>query len=511
MQWLNAIIEELERRRPEGLITVSSGVSPSGTYHLGTLREVLTAEVIARELRRRGREVKHLHIVDDLDVFRKVPVNIDESFSQYLGRPLCDVPAPDGSDQSYADYFLADLIDAIAVMGLDVEVIRANERYRQGFYVPAIEKTVENIDQIKSILEEISGRKLDPSWTPIQIIEDGRVKNRQFTEIDTESRTISYTNKDDEKVAAHYDTGEVALSWRVDWPARWWLLSVDAEPFGRDHATKGGSYDTGKVIAKDVFDIEPPVPVPYNFINRVGDTKKMSKSAGDVVTAKQLLSILPPEIVWFFLLRSSPDKLLFFGEGETLLRLFDDFAELLAKPDRELWEQQLVELCLHGIDEPTVSNIPFSHLVSSYQAALRNSDTTIEVIARTEHVDVAHKQKAIIEKELRFIDSWLDSWAPDDLKFSLRQDDIDVSEFTEAEREYFAKLGEKIIAAPIDADGAWFHEAIYSLKDEVSITPKELFSSLYRLIIGKASGPRAGWFLSILPRDELINRLTQAK
>lgn len=498
------------RRHPLGVITVSSGVSPSGTYHLGTLREVLTAEVIARELRRRGREAKHLHIVDDLDVFRKVPVNIDESFSQYLGRPLCDVPAPDGSDQSYADYFLADLIEAIKIMDLDVEVIRANERYREGFYVSAIEKTVENIEGIKSILEEISGRKLDPSWTPIQIVEDGRVKNRQFTSIDTDQKTITYTNKDGEEAAAHYDSGEVALSWRVDWPARWWLLGVDAEPFGRDHATKGGSYDTGEVIAREVFGIEPPLPVPYNFINRVGDTKKMSKSAGDVVTAKQLLSILPPEIVWFFLLHSSPDKLLFFGEGETLLRLFDDFAELLAKENREPWEQQLVELCLYGIDEQTVSNIPFSHLVSSYQAALRDSDKTIEVLARTEHVDTAHKQKAIIEKELRFIDSWLDSWAPDDLKFSLRQD-VDMAEFTDAERAYFTTLGEKIAAAPADADGAWFHEAIYSLKDEVDIAPKELFSSLYRLLINKTSGPRAGWFLSILPRDWLITRLKSDK
>ena len=506
MQWLNTIVDKLIEKHPDGEIVVSSGVSPSGTYHLGTLREVLTAEVVARELRRRGVKARHIHVVDDLDVFRKVPQNVDESFSQYLGRPLCDVPAPDGSDRSFADYFLSDLIEAIDIMSLEVEVVRASERYRGGFYVSAIEKTVENIDRVRSILEEVSGRKLDPNWTPIQIIEDGRIKNRQFTSIDTDKKTITYTDKDGEPAAAHYDNGEVALSWRVDWPARWWLLGVNAEPFGRDHATKGGSYDTGMVIARDVFGIEPPLPVPYNFINRVGDTKKMSKSAGDVVTAKQLLSILPPEIVWFFLLRSSPDKQLFFGEGETLLRLFDDFAELQAKQGKELWEQQLLELCLEGIDEPTVSNIPFSHLVSSYQAALRDSNETIEIISRTEHARVAIEQKSTIEKELRFIDSWLDAWAPEDLKFSLRQD-VDASEFTEAERAYFLALGRKIADAPVDADGAWFHDAIYGFKEEVELRPKELFSSLYRLLIGKTSGPRAGWFLSILPQDWLVNRL----
>jgi lysyl-tRNA synthetase class 1 len=112
MQWLNRIAQEVLSRHPDGEIIVSSGVSPSGTYHLGTLREVLTAEVIMRELKRRGRQARHLHIVDDLDVFRKIPVDVPENFSEHLGKPLCDVPAPDGSDRSYADFFLADLLTA---------------------------------------------------------------------------------------------------------------------------------------------------------------------------------------------------------------------------------------------------------------------------------------------------------------------------------------------------------------------------------------------------------------
>ena len=80
MQWLNTLVDELIARHGDKEIVVSSGVSPSGTYHLGTLREVLTAEVIARELRRRGHTARHLHIADDLDVFRKVPANIDSSY-----------------------------------------------------------------------------------------------------------------------------------------------------------------------------------------------------------------------------------------------------------------------------------------------------------------------------------------------------------------------------------------------------------------------------------------------
>jgi len=68
-------------------------------------------------------------------------------------------------------------------------------------------------------------------------------------------------------------------------------------------------------------------------------------------------------------------------------------------------------------------------------------------------------------------------------------------------------LGEKAAQAPADADGAYFHERIYELKDELGMAPKELFSTLYRALIGRQSGPRAGWFLSILPRGWLVKRL----
>lgn len=506
MQWLNKVVDEVIALRPEGEIVVSSGVSPSGTYHLGTLREVLTAEVITRELKRRGRDSKHIHVADDLDVFRKVPIGVSEEFSKYLGMPLCDIPSPDGSEQSYADYFLNDLLSAAKAMNLEMEVVRAHEKYRSGFFVPSIEKALDNIDEIRKILESVSGRELDKQWSPVQIVEEGYLKNRQFISINKENKEITFKDKDENDQKISYKTGEVKLSWRIDWPARWALFGVNAEPFGRDHATKGGSYDTGKQIVEKVFGSKAPLPVPYHFINRTGETKKMSKSAGDTINASDLLQVLPPEVVWYFLLKLSPDKQLFFDEGPTLMRLVDEFSELVAKTDKSDQEKHLIELCTYGIDHQTVSNIPFTHLVASYQATLKNPEKTIEVIARTEHQDTAEMQKDIIINELNFIDNWLDRWAPEDVKFSLK-DSVDESEFSEQEKSYMNALAEKIEAAPAEADGEWFHKTIYDFKDTVDLKPKELFEVLYRAIIGKSSGPRAGWFLSMLPRDWLIDRL----
>ncbi len=506
MKWLDTAVDELLTRHPEGEIVVSSGVSPSGTYHLGTLREVLTAEAIAFAVKKCGRQARHLHIVDDLDVFRKVPVNVPEDFKKYLGKPLCDIPAPDGSGSSYADYYLKDLIVAAKKMHLSMEVVRANEKYRQGFFVSAIETALKEQATIREILETVSGHKVDDQWSPIQVIEDGYLKNRQFVSIDTAAKSLVYKDKDGNEQGIKYDAGDVKLNWRVDWPARWWLLKVDAEPFGRDHATKGGSYDTGAIIAEKVFGTKPPLPIPYNFINRTGETKKMSKSAGDVITAAELLEVLPAEVVWFFILRYQPDKQLFFDQGETLIRLVDEFGELLAKSDKSDSDKQLLDICLHGVAEPTISRVPFSHLVASYQAALKDPQLTLDIIERTEHSPVVKEDAEIIKAELQFIDAWLEKHAPEEVKFSLVEK-ADASRFSDAQKAFMGALADKVTAAAEDADGAWFHQAIYDLKDTSGLAPKELFTTLYQALIGKDSGPRAGWFLSLLPRDWLVKRL----
>jgi len=215
---------------------------------------------------------------------------------------------------------------------------------------------------------------------------------------------------------------------------------------------------------------------------------------------------MPPEVVRYFVLRAAPSKRLYFDPVNGVVQLMDEFAALAAKPDKTESEKQLLYVCTHGQERKTVSRVPFSHLVESYQASLKNVDETLQVISRTEYGKVAQEDAEIIRNELTFINNWLQKRAPEDAKFELTQH-VDPTQFTESEKAFLNKLGDKVASAPPDADGNWFHTAIYELKDESGLEPKAMFSALYRALIGKTSGPRAGWFLSILPRDWLIDRL----
>ncbi|MBI2008869.1 lysine--tRNA ligase [Candidatus Saccharibacteria bacterium] len=500
MKWLNKIADEVITRHPKGEILVSSGASPSGSYHIGHLREIIICDAIKRELQNRDRQAKHLHYVDDLDGLRKTPVDIPAEHEKYLGQSLCDIPAPGGKG-SYADYFFDSFLRSAKALGVDMEVIRSHEKYRAGFFTDAIEKSLAKALEAKKILETVSGRKLGKEWSPIQVNEGGYLKKRAFQSIDTNAKTITYFDKDGAKKTTSYQKGEVKLDWRIDWPARWWLLGVDVEPFGRDHASAGGSYDTGEALVREIFGGQAPLPVPYDFVNRAGDTKKMSASQGTGLSAAEVVDVLPPEIVRFFMLRFPPEKRLYFDSEKGVAQLIDDFAELMQKePD-----SKVISLSQAG-SAPVISSVPFSHLVGSYQASLRDSEKTIEVIKRTEHADVAGAQAGIIKKELAYIDNWLDKWAPEDIKFELRKK-INKDDFSAKQQKFLKALAEKIAAVPANADGDWFHKTIYDLKDTVGMEPKAMFETLYRALIGKTSGPRAGWFLSILPRDWLMKRL----
>lgn len=506
MNWLNEIADELERRHPDGEILIESGGSPSGTHHLGHMREFITADAIMLELRRRNRRSRHIYFADDLDALRKIPVDVPADFEKYLGMPLCDVPAPDGSERSYADYFLAQLQTATALLGVEVEFIRAHEKYRSGYFVPAIERSLERIPQARQALETISGRKLDEHWTPIQILENSRLKNRRFLALNTDDKTVTYEDANGESQIAHYDKGEVKLDWRLDWPGRWWLQSVQCEPSGRDHMTKGSSFDTGIQIMRDVYEAQPPLPVAYDFINLAGDTKKMSASKGTGLDAVEGSTIMPPEVVRFFVLGSPPSKRLYFDPVDGVIKLMDEFAAFAAKPDKTESELQLLYVCTRGLEHKTVSRVPFSLLVNSYQAALKDSDETLAIVSRTEYNSVVQEDAEIIREELKFIDEWLKRRAPESVKFALAESVLSES-FSDPQKAYLKLLADKIAEAPADADGAWFHNVVYELKDSSNLPPQELFSTLYRAIINKDKGPRAGWFLSILPRDWLIKRL----
>ncbi len=507
--WLDLVVDAAIQAHPKGEILVSSGISPSASYHFGHFREALTTDAIAWGVRQRGRKAKHVHVVDNFDPLRKRYDFLPESYEKYVGWPVCLVPDPFDCHESYATHFTEEFKVSAGQMGVEMEVLYAErDLYKTGRMAPYIEQALAKIPEIKRILKEVSHRDLPDDWAPIQILADSKSFNEwRYVSIDTKTKTIRYRTPEGAEGDLSYVDGRVKLNWRLDWPARWALLGVDVEPYGKEHATKGGSYDTGAALIREIFGAEPPLPVPYDTINLIGETKKMSSSLGNFVTADQALEIMPAEVLRYFVLKSVPKRIVFFDPGLGAYNLIDEFSKLedqvLAGEHPEFEQAYRVATAIKG--ERTIARIAFSHLVAVYQAARGEAKLVKQMLERTGYEAVVQDQWPVIERELKFVHNWLAKYAPPNVKFSV-QDELPKTDLTPGQKGFLVKLADTVETEK-NLSGQGMHDAIYAATQVAGIKPSEGFVTLYRVILAKDSGPKAGWFLASLDHDWLVKRL----
>ena len=119
--------------------------------------------------------------------------------------------------------------------------------------------------------------------------------------------------------------GRAKLGWNLEWAAQWSLFGVTIEPCGKDLSTAGGSRDRADAIAREVFEREPPINVPYEFLNIGG--RKMSTSKGHGAAAHKIVEVVPPDQLRFLFIRPRPNSAIEFDPDGTdaIPRLFDEF------------------------------------------------------------------------------------------------------------------------------------------------------------------------------------------
>lgn len=513
--WLDLAVREILAAYPKGEITVSSGISPSATYHIGHFREIMTADALTWGIRQAGRQATHIHVVDNFDPLRKRYPFLPESYEQYVGWPVCLVPDPfdecRDEHKTYAEHFYREFEAYAKQMGIvPDQVVRSYEDlYSTGKMATNIEKAVAKVDLIKDIFRELSNRELPADWQPLQLLGPNKsFKELTYKAIDPETKTITATDSSGHDHEVSYSEGKAKLNWRLDWPARWQVLGVQVEPFGaQEHGAAGGSYETGVSFDRDIFDSEAPIPgVRYGNVHMLGDTKKMSSSLNNLITPAQALKVMPPEVLRYFVVRSRPERTLYWDSGQGLFNLIKEFATT-----KEIVEDggvaEFADAYRYAVSSgqtQTISSVPFDHLVQVYQAARGDDQRALEMIARTGFEDYAHKQKAEILNELKFVANWLQHYAPDSVKFEL-QDKLPKVELNDAQTKFLTDLAERVEAKALD--GPAMHEAIYAAKDAAELKPAEAFKTLYLVLLGKDHGPKAGWFLASLDRAWLAKRL----
>jgi lysyl-tRNA synthetase class 1 len=128
------------------LYTCASGITPSGTVHIGNFREIISVDLVVRALRDLGKNVRFIYSWDEYDVFRKVPLNMpkQDELKNYLRFPITLVPDPWERDSSYARHHEIDVESVLPEVGIFPEYLYQAANYRASKYAEGIRKALEN-------------------------------------------------------------------------------------------------------------------------------------------------------------------------------------------------------------------------------------------------------------------------------------------------------------------------------------------------------------------------------
>jgi lysyl-tRNA synthetase, class I len=515
----------------EGPQVVNDSKTPSGTVHVGSLRGPVILDVITRALRARGLPTTLLYGVDDLDPMDAQALLSPDAIEREMGRPLAHVPDPHGDcHASYARHFAGIFIDTFAGLGIHPDrYYWMSDIYPTGQMDPFIRIALDRAETVREVYRRVANVQHPSHWLPLGVICPNCGKVGTTIASDWDGETVHVACKADlvQWATGCGWTGRLApfggaakLPWNLEWAAQWTLFGVTIEPNGKDLATAGGSRDRSNAIAREVFEREPPLNFPYEFLNIGG--KKMSTSKGRGAAAHTIGSVVPPEQLRFLFVRQRPETALDFDpEGtDAIPRLFDEFDRLAAatagkevKGELPSGHENIFRFSLLDPDADLAVAADqfrpaFAHL------ALLVQIPGIEVRTRVEAekgAPLTEAESAELEVRLAAVRRWLEAYAPERAIIEVKRDSLPVeAEQLRPEQRGFLRALAAAAHGDAPATGEQWQAAIFAVAAEHGLDGKGAFNALYLAFLGRPNGPRAGWLLASLERDFVIRRLTEA-
>ena len=521
MHWSEKIAQEIIARNPnKAQYVCAAGISPSGSVHIGNFRDIATSYFVVKALKKAGKNAKLLFSWDEFDRLRKVPVNVAEiapDFQKYIGKPYAEVPDPYGCCASYAEHFEKEFERSLARFGIEVDFRRQCKEYRSGRYtkhiLTALEKRGEIFDILDSFRTQDAAEGERDNYYPVSIYCPVCGKDTTtITAMDDEYRAQFTCKCGHEGTFDFKKDTNCKLAWKIDWPMRWMEESVDFEPGGKDHASPTGSYQTSRIIAKQIYGYDAPMFQGYEFIGIKGLTGKMSGSSGLNLTPEVLLKLYQPEVILWLYSKTEPNKAFDFCFDDEILRQYFEFDKSLneyrAGTDNE-YLAGIMYNCV--IDGRTPETVPMSQLVQLGSVVDFNPDMLERVF---EKIGTPYT-KAQFSERLALAEFWLDQCAPQNRNTLLASRNFDVwNALDDSEKKAVCDLHDYLAKGGYTLDE--LQTELYAIPKRIyqNLNDKELkalqgkfFKNVYQLLIGKEKGPRLYLFLYAIEVERYLGLL----
>lgn len=504
--WADAAAERIVRTRGErDRYVLAAGITPSGVVHFGNMREIITPELIARALRRLGYAVRFIYLWDDYDPFRSVPADLPGSgWERWLGTPLAEMPDPYGAAGSYAGHFAGVFREQMPRLGIAPEWLSQAALYTGGAYAAGVRTALAHRRTLRELLNRHRAEPLAHDWWPVEIYcrcGAGLAGTVPVEWDGADALTYRCSACDRLRVADLRRGDGVKLGWRIDWPMRWAHHGVDFEAAGKDHHSAGGSWDTAVPIAREVFGVEPPAGLKFDWIN-VRGVGTMASSSGRLISVADALAVYQPEVVRYLFARTRPDREFELSFDLDVLKTYEDYdragrvyrgAEPAAAA-RRVREGRAIELSEVAPGRPAPAGpeaVPFRHLCSLLQIRDGDVDGVIDSLPAGDTAGSRLRARAQCAWH------WITAHAPEEFRFRLRAADAPPVPISAPVAAAVAGLRRQLAGPAGDGapDPKALHRAIYDLAAAHGLEARELFAECYRILIDRDRGPRLAEFI----------------
>ncbi|HEX7170326.1 MAG TPA: hypothetical protein VF206_05795, partial [Rubrobacter sp.] len=153
------------------------------------------------------------------------------------------------------------------------------------------------------------------------------------------------------------------------------------------------------------------------------------------------------------------------------------------------------------------SYVPFAHLVTVAQTVGEDIEAAARMLRRGGYGDAASDTDKLA-RDLRYARNWAAAWAPESMRLGL----LGLEESREAaaglddeQRAYLREVSERLEP---EMDGEAVQDVLYSTAIGRGLKPKRAFAAVYRVLLGKGSGPKAGPFIAGLTLDQVNERFS---
>ncbi len=395
--------------------------------------------------------------------------------------------------------------------------------YKNGMYNEMMKLAMEKRKEIAKVINKFRTTPLPEDWYPVDVIckKCGMIATTKILKYYPKTSEVDYLC-DPQEILLHRKNpvagcgnkerlsilnGKGKLTWRVEWAARWVFLKATCEPFGKEHAAAGGSWDTAKEIVK-ILSWKPPYPVIYEHFLVNG--KKMSKSEGNVITVDNMLKYMPSTHLRYWMFQGRLTIAKDIKLSQMVPQIFDEFdrseriyykIESSSSKRKDNNYKRAYELAIADkkMGKP-VLNVPYNTMVEIVKI-LPEQNRTEFVMKKLKDFGYLNKPSKNVREEIEKRLPYVISWVKDFVKVS------EIKPILSQEERFV--VHELISTIKEENDGEKLQTRIFELikSHNLDLT---FFKKIYQILLKSDRGPRLGSYIIERGKDEVIEKLKAA-